>query len=39
MFNNGYHILPVSTSELPIGTYLITLSSGDEMKVTKFIKY
>ena len=39
MFNNGYHTLPVSTSELPIGTYLITLSSGDEVKVTKFIKY
>ena len=39
MFNSGYHTLPVNTSELPIGTYLITLSSGDEQKVTKFIKY
>ena len=39
MFSKGYHSLPVRTSELPIGTYLITLSSGDEQKVTKFIKY
>ena len=39
MMNKGHIDIPISSSRLSMGTYLVVIESGNQKEVVKFVKY